>query len=358
MLIDIALDAVGTDKAPEAEIRGAILACKALPVRVHLVGPEAELRDLLDEMLGNEDLPLVIHHASERIGMEEKAAHAVRTKKDSSIRVGLKLVREGVAAGFVTAGNTGAAMATAKMVLGALPGVDRPALAIPMPSSKGNPCVLLDVGANVDCKANNLAQFAVMGEIYARSVLKIESPRVGLLNVGEEESKGNDLTREAFPLLKALPIRFVGNVEGRDIFSGQADVIVCDGFVGNVALKTSEGVGRFVRDVLRESLKRTVTAQVGALLSRKAFNEFRHRLDYREYGGAHLLGVRGVCIIGHGSSNDRAIYNGIRVAYESAKGGTIQSIEAEFANLPKLGSTAAGAAAASDPSATPGATIQ
>jgi glycerol-3-phosphate acyltransferase PlsX len=358
MLIDIALDAVGTDKAPEAEIRGAILACRALPVRVHLVGPEAELRDLLDEMLGNEDLPIVIHHASERIGMEEKAAHAVRTKKDSSIRVGLKLVREGVAAGFVTAGNTGAAMATAKMVLGALPGVDRPALAIPMPSSKGNPCVLLDVGANVDCKANNLAQFAVMGEIYARSVLKIESPRVGLLNVGEEESKGNDLTREAFPLLKALPIRFVGNVEGRDIFSGQADVIVCDGFVGNVALKTSEGVGRFVRDVLRESLKRTVTAQVGALLSRRAFNEFRHRLDYREYGGAHLLGVRGVCIIGHGSSNDRAIYNGIRVAYESAKGGTIQSIEAEFANLPKLGSTAAGAAAASDPSATPGATIQ
>ena len=354
MLIDIALDAVGTDKAPEAEIRGAILACKALPVRVHLVGPEAELRDLLDEALGNDDLPIVIHNATERIGMEEKAAHAVRTKKDSSIRVGLKLVRDGVAAGFVTAGNTGAAMATAKMVLGALPGVARPALATPMPSSKGNPCVLLDVGANVDCKANNLAQFAVMGEIYARSVLKIESPRVGLLNVGEEESKGNDLTHEAFPLLKALPIRFVGNVEGRDIFSGQADVIVCDGFVGNVALKTSEGVGRFVRDVLRESLTRTVTAQVGALLSRKAFNEFRRRLDYREYGGAHLLGVRGVCIIGHGSSNDRAIYNGIRVAYESAKGGTIQSIEAEFASRPKA------AAPASNPETTarPGVPIQ
>ncbi|HEY1210635.1 MAG TPA: phosphate acyltransferase PlsX [Terracidiphilus sp.] len=355
MLIDIALDAVGTDKAPEAEIRGAILACRALPVRVHLVGPEAELRDLLDEMLGNEDLPIVIHHASERIGMEEKAAHAVRTKKDSSIRVGLKLVRDGTAAGFVTAGNTGAAMATAKMVLGALPGVDRPALAIPMPSSKGNPCVLLDVGANVDCKAANLAQFAVMGEIYARSVLKIESPRVGLLSIGEEETKGNDLTHEAFPLLKALPIRFVGNVEGRDIFSGQADVIVCDGFVGNVALKTSEGVGRFVRDVLRESLKRTVTAQVGALLSRTAFNEFRHRLDYREYGGAHLLGVRGVCIIGHGSSNDRAIYNGIRVAYESAKGGTIQSIEAEFANIPKVGGQATGPSASQD---TPAVTIQ
>jgi len=251
------------------------------------------------------------------------------------MRVGLKLVREGKAAGFVTAGNTGAAMATAKMVLGALPGVDRPALATPMPSSTGNPCVLLDVGANVDCKPHNLEQFAVMGEIYARTVLKINEPRVGLLSIGEEESKGNDLTREAFPLLKNLPIKFIGNVEGRDIFSGLADVIVCDGFVGNVALKTSEGVGRFVRDVLRESLTRTVTAQVGALLSRRAFNDFRRRLDYREYGGAPLLGVRGVCIIGHGSSNDRAIFNGIRVAYEFAKGGTTAKIEHEFASLAK-----------------------
>jgi glycerol-3-phosphate acyltransferase PlsX len=235
----------------------------------------------------------------------------------------------------VTAGNTGAAMATAKGVLGTMPGVDRPALATPMPSSTGHPCVLLDVGANVDCKPKNLEQFAVMGEIYARTVLKIKEPRVGLLSIGEEESKGNDLTHEAFPLLKALPIKFIGNVEGRDIFSGLADVIVCDGFVGNVALKTSEGVGRFVRDVLRESLTRTVTAQVGALLSRKAFNEFRHRLDYREYGGAPLLGVRGVCIIGHGSSNDRAIFNGIRVAYEFAVAGTNARIEQEFAGVAK-----------------------
>ena len=331
MLIDIVLDAVGSDKAPEPEIRGAILACRALPVRVHLIGPERDLRDLLDEHLEDEDLPIIIHHASERIGMDEKAAHAVRTKRDSSMRVGLKLVRERKAAGFVTAGNTGAAMATAKMVLGALPGVDRPALATPMPSATGTPCVLLDVGANVDCKAHNLEQFAVMGEIYARTVLKIQSPRVGLLSIGEEESKGNDLTREAFPLIKALPIKFIGNVEGRDIFSGQADVIVCDGFVGNVALKTSEGVGRFVRDVLRESLTKTVTAKVGALLSRQAFNAFRRRLDYTEYGGAPLLGVRGICIIGHGSSNDNAIYNGIRVAYEFAKAGTNERIEQEFA---------------------------
>jgi len=341
MLIDIALDAVGSDKAPEPEVRGAILACRTLPVRVHLVGPEPELRDLLDEYLENEDLPIVIHHASERIGMEEKAAAAVRSKKDSSMRVGLKLVREGLAAGFVTAGNTGAAMATAKMVLGAINGVDRPALATPMPTSKGNPCLLLDVGANVDCKGFNLEQFAIMGEMYARSVLNRRNPRVGLLSIGEEESKGNDLTREAFPLLKALPINFIGNVEGRDIFNGSADVIVCDGFVGNVALKTSEGIGRFVRDALRESLNTTVTAKVGALLSRQAFNAFRRRLDYTEYGGAYLLGVRGICIIGHGSSNDHAIYNGIRVAYEFAKSGTNASIEKAFEGRARRGAAPA-----------------
>jgi glycerol-3-phosphate acyltransferase PlsX len=335
MLIDIALDAVGSDKAPEPEIRGAILACRTLPVRVHLIGPEAELRDLLDEHLDNEDLPILIHNASEKIGMDEKAvAQAVRSRKDSSMRVGLKLVSQGKAAGFVTAGNTGAAMATAKMVLGAMAGVDRPALATPMPTSKGNPCVLLDVGANVDCKAHNLEQFAVMGEMYARSVLKIHKPRVGLLSIGEEESKGNELTHEAFPLLKALPINFIGNVEGRDIFNGNADVIVCDGFVGNVALKTGEGIGRLFRDLLRESLTRTVTAQVGAMLSRKAFNDFRRRLDYNEYGGAPLLGVRGVCIIGHGSSNEVAIFNGIRVAMEFAKAGINTSIEHELANRP------------------------
>ena len=185
-----------------------------------------------------------------------------------------------------------------------------------------------------------------MGEMYARSVLKIPEPRVGLLSIGEEESKGNDLTREAFPLLKALPIKFIGNVEGRDIFSGQADVIVCDGFVGNVALKTSEGVGRFVRDVLRESLSRTVTAKVGALLSRQAFNAFRRRLDYTEYGGAPLLGVRGTCIIGHGSSNDHAIYNGIRVAYEFATSGVNANIEKAFEGRAKRGATPAASAGA------------
>src|SRR5271170_5587867 len=334
MLTNIALDAMGADKAPEPEIRGAILACRTLPVQVYLVGPQERIRPLLHEYLGGERLPLHIVHASEHIGMNEKAASAVRSKRDSSMRVGLRLVRDKKVAGFFTAGNTGAGMATAKMVLGALPGVDRPALAIVLPTLSGKPSILLDVGANVDCKPQNLEQFAVMGELYARSVLKINRPRVGVLSVGEEEGKGNDLTRETYALLKQLPINFIGNVEGRDIYNGNCNVIVCDGFVGNVALKTSEGLTRLVREMLKVSLTTTVTAQVGALLSRKAFNAFKKRLDPSEYGGAPLLGVRGVCIIGHGSSNDRAIYNGIRVAAEFAQAGINERIEREFAQRP------------------------
>jgi phosphate acyltransferase len=335
MLVDIALDAMGSDKAPDPEIRGAILACRQLPVRVHLVGPEDVLRRSLSAALDGEHLPIHIVHASEHIGMDEKAAHAVRAKRDSSMRVGLKLVREKKVAGFITAGNTGAAMATAKMVLGTLPGVDRPALAMVVPTLSGSPSILLDVGANVDCKPHNLEQFAVMGELYARSVLKISRPRVGVLSVGEEESKGNDLTRETYALLKQLPINFIGNVEGRDIYNGNCDVIVCDGFVGNVALKTSEGLTKLVREMLKASLTTTVTAQVGALLSRKAFNAFKKRLDPSEYGGAPLLGVRGVSFIGHGSSNDRAIMNGIRVTAEFAEAGINERIEREFAERPQ-----------------------
>jgi glycerol-3-phosphate acyltransferase PlsX len=251
--------------------------------------------------------------------MQDKAVQAVRAKRDSSMRVGLRLVREGEASGFVTAGNTGAAMATAKMVLGALPGVDRPALAAVFPTALGTAATLLDVGANVDCKPQNLAQFAVMGEIYFRSMFGTPRPRVGLLSIGEEEVKGNEQTREAFQLLKQLPLRFVGNVEGRDLYNGQVDVIVADGFVGNVALKVSEGVANLVRATLKESLRATITRQVGALLSRSAFADFKKRLDHTEYGGAPLLGVKGVCFITHGSSNANAIKNAIRVAAEFAE---------------------------------------
>ena len=335
MPIDIVLDAMGSDKAPDPEIRGAILACKTLDVRVHLVGPEDLLRPKLREALKTlnwgKKLPIFIVQASEWISMEDKAAQAVRSKRDSSMRVGLKMVREGRAGGFITAGNTGAAMATAKMVLGSLAGVDRPALASMLPTSAGSPCVLLDVGANVDCDPENLVQFAVMGHTYSKNVLRIASPRVGLLSIGEEDSKGNSLTRDTLPLLRALPLNFMGNVEGRDLYNGRADVVVCDGFVGNVALKTSEGLAKLVSSSLRESLKMTVTSQVGALLSQKAFKAFKKRLDYSEYGGAPLLGVRGVCIVGHGSSNERAVMNAIRVAAEFAQAEVNSGIEAALA---------------------------
>ena len=341
MPIDIVLDAMGSDKSPEPEIRGAILACRLLDVRVHLVGPEDLLRPKLREALSNyarpgfagkkPRLPIFMVQASEWISMEDKAAQAVRSKRDSSMRVGMKMVREGRAAGFITAGNTGAAMATAKMVLGSLAGVDRPALATVLPTSSGQPCVLLDVGANVDCDPENLVQFAVMGHMYAKNVLHVAHPRVGLLSIGEEDSKGNSLTRDTLPLLRELPLNFIGNVEGRDLYNGQADVVVCDGFVGNVALKTSEGLAKLVNSSLRESLKSTVTSQVGAMLSKKAFKACKDRLDYSEYGGAPLLGVRGVCIVGHGSSNERAVMNGIRVAAEFAAAEVNSGIEAALA---------------------------
>jgi glycerol-3-phosphate acyltransferase PlsX len=331
----IALDAMGSDRAPKPEIEGAILASRQYGVRVLLVGPEAEIRVELDRHPAAARLPIEIVHASEHITMEDKV-EAIRAKRDSSMRVGLRMVREGQANGFVTAGNTGAAMATAKVVLGAVPGVDRPALAAVFPTAPGPAAMLLDVGANVDCTARNLEQFAVMGEVYFRAMFgrrHTSGPRVGLLSIGEEETKGNELTREAFQLLKQLPLNFVGNVEGRDLYNGKVDVIVADGFVGNVALKISEGVANLVRTALRESLKATITRQVGALLSRSAFTDFKKRLDHTEYGGAPLLGVKGVCIITHGSSNANAMKNAVRVAAEFSKRGINDSIEQRLAAL-------------------------
>ena len=329
MPIDIVVDAMGSDKAPEPEVRGAVLAARQYDVRVHLVGPEDRLRPLLRQALKRQRLPVFIVPATEWITMDDKAAQAVRSKRDSTMRVGLKMVREGRAAGFFTAGNTGAAMATAKMVLGMLSGVDRPALAQILPTVNRVPSLLLDVGANVDCDPDNLVQFAMMGHMYAKTILKIPNPRIGLLSIGEEDMKGNALTRDTLPLLRAQRgINFIGNVEGRDLFNGHSDVAVCDGFVGNVALKAIEGTAQLLTASLRESLKSTVTSQVGALLSRKAFAEFKKRLDYSEYGGAVLLGVRGVCIVGHGSSNEKAIMNGIRVAAEFAQAEVNSGIEA------------------------------
>ena len=329
----IALDAMGSDRAPKPEVEGAIQAARRFGIQVALVGPEEIIRAELSRHPFSRSLPISVVHASEVIGMDDKAVQAVRAKRDSSIRVGLRLVRNGQASAFISAGNTGAAMATAKMVLGGLPGVDRPALVAIIPTAIGTVSTLLDVGANVDCKPHNLEQFAVMGDIYFRSMFGTARPRVGLLSIGEEEGKGNELTRESFQLLKQLPLNFIGNVEGRDIYSGKVDVIVADGFVGNVALKTSEGVANLVRATLKETLAATITRQVGYLLSRSAFSDFKKRLDHTEYGGAPLLGVKGACFVTHGSSNVNAIKNAIRVASEFVERNITNNIEKELAAI-------------------------
>jgi glycerol-3-phosphate acyltransferase PlsX len=326
----IAVDAMGSDRAPKPEIEGALLAARHYNVKVLLVGPEERLKNELAHHLSAQFLPVEVINATQVIGMHEKAVQAVRSKRDSSLHVGLRLVKNKIASGFVTAGNTGAAMTAAKMVLGALPGVDRPALAMVFPTSAGTPCILVDVGANVDCKPHNISQFAVMGEMYYRAVFGKKKPTVGLLSIGEEQSKGNELTRHAYSLLKELPLDFIGNVEGRDLYNGRVDVIVCDGFVGNVALKISEGLVEAVRVLLKESLRSTITSQVGALLSRRAFVDFKKRLDYSEYGGAPLLGIRGVAIVGHGASNANAIKNAIRVTTQFAESGINERIEMEL----------------------------
>lgn len=331
-MLTIAVDAMGGDEAPKSEVEGSIQAARSLGVKIILVGKE----DVVRKELAEHDwagLPITIQHASEQVTMEDSAAKAVRSKRDSSIRVASRLVREGVAQGMVSAGNTGAVMATAKMVQGMIPGADRPALATAFPTLEGSPVIVIDVGANVDCNPKMLAQFAVMGEIYSRVIFKKKNPRVGLLSIGEEEHKGNDLTRAATPLLKSLPLNFVGNVEGRDIFLGLTDVIVCDGFIGNVALKVSEGLVDMIYKTLRESLKATVTRQIGYVLARQAFKEFKKRVDYSEYGGAPLIGVKGVCIITHGRSNANAIKNSIRVAAEFAAGRINEQIEDELTRI-------------------------
>jgi glycerol-3-phosphate acyltransferase PlsX len=326
----IAVDAMGSDAAPGPEIEGAILAAREGWAEIVLVGRQEFLR----RELGRRDtrgLNLEIVHASEVVTMEDGAAKSFRHKRDSSIRVASRLVRDGKADGLVSAGNTGAVMATAKITLGVLGGVDRPALAAVMPNLKGTATIVLDVGANVDCTAENLEQFAVMGEIYYRTIFGVNHPRVGLLSNGEEAHKGNELVRLTHERLKQLPLNFIGNVEGRDVINGQVDVMVADGFTGNVVLKTSEGVALVLAGMLKEALSSTVSAKLGSVLARRALRRFKKRVDYSEYGGAPLLGVRGVCIITHGGSNGNGIKNAIRVASEFAAGQVNAKIQHELA---------------------------
>jgi glycerol-3-phosphate acyltransferase PlsX len=328
----IAVDAMGGDNAPAIEIDGAIQAATQYDIPIVLVGQEERVRPLLEKH-DTAGLSIEVVHASEVITMDDSAATAARKKKDSSIRVAARLMRDGAVSGVVSAGNTGAVMATVKMVLGTLPVVDRPALSTVLPTQKGKPAILLDVGANVDCKPHHLEQFAVMGDIYSRAIFGIRRPRVGLLSIGEEDTKGNELTKEAFKSLKHAPINFIGNVEGRDIFKGEIDVIVCDGFTGNVALKLSEGLIETFATMLRQELEKTIAAKVGYILAERAFRAFRKRMDYSEYGGAPLLGMKGITIVCHGRSNANAIKNAIRIAHDFCKHNVNHVIETEFNKL-------------------------
>ncbi|HVG09482.1 MAG TPA: phosphate acyltransferase PlsX [Thermoanaerobaculia bacterium] len=327
----IAVDAMGGDFAPQCAVEGAVSAAVEDGAEVLLVGDRVKIEAELAR-LGKRPKRIEIVHAEEVVGMDEPAITPIRKKRRSSIRICAELVKEGRAQAMVTAGNTGAAMISAKMVIGTVAGVDRPALAAVLPNAQGR-TVLLDVGANVGTKAQHLREFAVMGHFYAQEVIGTPSPRVGLMSIGEEEGKGTDLTREVFKVLKNTGLNFVGNVEGRDVFNGSVDVIVCDGFVGNVILKSAEAVAEMVGKMLREEIERGIRTKVGYLFAKPAFDAFRKRTDYSEFGAAPLLGVNGGCFIGHGRSNAHAIQNAIRRATEFSAVRLDQKIRDKIAEL-------------------------
>ncbi|MBI5518451.1 MAG: phosphate acyltransferase PlsX [Desulfovibrio sp.] len=308
----IAVDAMGGDIGPRVNVPAAAQAARE-GIHITLVGDEEALRGELARIEDAGTLPIEIRHASQVVGMDEKPSDALRRKKNSSIQVACQLVKDGLADGVVSAGNSGASVACGMFVLGRIKGVERPALASIMPTEK-EPVVLIDVGANVDSKPFHLAQFGIMGDVLARDVLGVDHPRVGLLSIGEEEGKGNTVVKEAYDLLKQTKLNFVGNVEGRDIFTGDLDVAVCDGFVGNVCLKLSEGLARSFGRVLKRELKRHMLSRMGAALSMRSLKNFAQMMDYAEYGGAPLLGLKSILIVCHGASNIKAVTNATRMA--------------------------------------------
>jgi phosphate acyltransferase len=335
---------MGGDHAPDAIVAGALQAARDPKLEITLVGRQERIDPLLDSLvrchgrqaksvkdaLSRGSIQVV--HASDVIEMDEPGAQAVRRKKDASLVVCAELVRSGAAQGFVSAGHSGAGMAAALMKLGRIAGIDRPAIATVLPSmSPSGRVVVLDAGANPDCEPRNLLQFGVMGSIYAEEVLGIRHPKVGLLSNGEEDTKGNDLTRAAFPILSAAPICFVGNVEGRELFNGRADVVVCDGFVGNVVLKLGEGVVDLLRRMVKEEITASPWLKLPGLFLAPALRRIRRRTDYATYGGAPLLGVNGVCIISHGRSTPLAMANAIRAAGEAVSHDIVAKIGARAA---------------------------
>jgi glycerol-3-phosphate acyltransferase PlsX len=343
----VAVDAMGGDNAPGAIVQGAVNAARK-GLTVVLVGPEARLRDELARHRASKALPIEVHHASEVVEMHDHPGQAMRRKKDNSIRVCFELVKSGRASAMVSAGNSGAVMAGAILVLGRPDGVERPAIISALPALKGAP-IMLDMGAVVDCKPSQLVQFALMGEVYARRVCGVARPKVAILSNGEEESKGTDLTRTAAAALRRSAIHFVGYCEGRDLLTGEFDVIVTDGFTGNVALKTMEGTAKVVGEYLKRALRSTTVSKIGGLLSKAALEGMKKRLDWREVGGAPLVGVNGVGFIGHGRSDALAVENAIRRAREAARTHFTDEIAQAVAPTAALLASADGTSAPGEP---------
>ncbi len=313
----IALDGMGGDHAPQEAVAGAILAAREYDCRITIVGDQNLVHSELEK---HKNVPknITVCHAGSFVRMDESAAISIRKKKDASVSICADLVRDGQADAIVTAGHTGAAVVATTLKWRLLEGVERPGIGILFPTLK-TPTLLIDVGANIDTKPSHLYQYAVMGDVYFRYILKKSRPSIGILNIGEEETKGTEYIKEAHQLLNKSNLHFIGNVEGRDIFNGSVDIVVCDGFVGNVVLKVSESIADVIGKMLKHELKRSPMTLMGAMLAKPAFDALKKEIDYSEFGGAPLLGVGGNCIISHGSSNARAIKNAIRVAGEFVK---------------------------------------
>lgn len=327
----IAVDAMGGDYAPTNPVEGAVIAARERGTRIILVGDESQIATELKKHKAG-SLPIEVLHTSEHIRMDEPSITSIRAKRDSSIRVCARLVKDGKAQGIVTAGNTGAAMAITKIVVGSLEGVKRPALALAIPNPRG-PAVFLDVGANVNCKSENLVQFAIMGNIFAKDILRIDNPRVGVLSNGEEATKGNELVKETVARLRKTKLNFIGPVEGRDLFNGACDVIVTDGFTGNAVIKAAESIAEFIFSLIKEDILGSWTARIAALMMRRTFKRLKKKFNYSEYGGAFLLGVNGVAIICHGRSNPTALKNAIHLAGDFSENKANERIRMRISEL-------------------------